>query len=272
MLRVAVFASGGGSNLQALLDRFGADGDPNGVARIALVVSDRPTAGALDRARRAGVLAKVIDPTGLDSDAQARSILESLRAERIDLVILAGYIRLIPEAVVREYRDRILNIHPSLLPAFGGKGMYGARVHRAVLEAGCRVSGATVHRVDERYDTGPILAQWPVPVLPDDTPETLAARVLRVEHRLLPAAVEAVARALREARSGGAADGSVEVRGEARGEVRGEVAGSVLTDPCAFSLESIEAPSEDEIRRALGLLARGSAEGRLNAPKPAIRR
>lgn len=248
--RVAVFASGGGTNLQALLDRFGADGDPDGIARIALVISDREGAGALDRARRAGVPAKVVAPAraaeaartaepastagaeALDVDPYDRALLDALREAEIDLVVLAGFIRLVPATVVRAYRDRILNIHPSLLPAFGGKGMYGARVHRAVLEAGCRVTGATVHRVDERYDTGPILAQWPVPVLPGDSPETLAGRVLRIEHRLLPAAVELVARGI------GGADRTGPVG---------------LVEPIAFRTSSAEAPSEDEVRRALGL-------------------
>lgn len=258
--RVAVFASGGGTNLQALLDRFGADGDPAGIARITLVISDREGAGALDRARRAGVPAKVVAPVkaaepanagGLaanDPDVYGRALLETLQQAEIDLVVLAGFIRLVPASVVRAYRDRIINIHPSLLPAFGGKGMYGMWVHRAVIEAGCRVTGATVHRVDERYDTGPILAQWPVPVLPGDSPETLAARVLRVEHRLLPAAVEAVA------------------RGMGGGE-RGGTGG--LAEPIAFRTATAEAPSEDEVRRALGLEPVGGRASR-HAPEDDI--
>lgn len=231
MINVAVFASGGGTNLQALLDRFGADGD--GVARIVLVISDREGAGALDRARRAGVAARVVSPAGLSEETFGHALLEELEAFSVDLVVLAGYTRLVPETVVRAYRARILNIHPSLLPAFGGQGMYGARVHRAVLEAGCRVSGVTVHRVDERYDTGPILAQWPVPVLPGDSPETLAARVLRVEHRLLPTVIEVVARSMD---SGGAS--SRTERGQAE-------------DPVAYRIESADAPSGEEIRRVL---------------------
>jgi phosphoribosylglycinamide formyltransferase 1 len=188
-LPTAVFASGGGSNLQALLDRFAG----GGAARIALVISDRQDAGALQRATAAGVPALHIAAGGRAAADVADETLAALRRHDIALVALAGYLRLVPAAVIQAYRDRILNIHPALLPAFGGRGMYGRHVHEAVLAAGCRVSGATVHRVDERYDEGLIIAQWPVPVIPGDTAQTLAARVLQVEHRLYPAAVEAVA-------------------------------------------------------------------------------
>ncbi|MEX0890946.1 MAG: phosphoribosylglycinamide formyltransferase [Gemmatimonadota bacterium] len=189
-LPLAVFASGGGSNLQALLDRFGA---PDAPARVALVVSDRPDAGALERAARADVPGVVIPVRGRPEDEVAAATLAALEEAAIELVALAGYLRLVPAAVTRRFRGRMLNIHPALLPAFGGSGMYGRRVHEAVLAAGCTVSGATVHLVDERYDEGRPLAQWPVPVLPDDTPERLAARVLAVEHRLYPAVVAALA-------------------------------------------------------------------------------
>jgi phosphoribosylglycinamide formyltransferase 1 len=194
-LPTAVFVSGGGSNLQALLDRFAS----GGAARIALVITDRQDAGALQRAAAAGVPALHIPTGGRPADEVAQDTLAALHRYDIELVALAGYLRLVPAAVTQAYRDRILNIHPALLPAFGGRGMYGRRVHEAVLAAGCRVTGATVHRVDERYDEGRIIAQWPVPVLPGDDASTLAARVLQVEHRLYPAAVEAVA-----ARRGGA--------------------------------------------------------------------
>lgn len=189
--RIAVLASGGGSNLQALLDRF--NGAQEGVASVELVIASRPDAGALERAERAGVATAVIDPRA-PADAHAEALLGALEGARADLVVLAGYMHLIPDRVVERYRGRMLNVHPALLPAFGGAGMYGMRVHRAVLAAGARISGATVHQVDERYDEGAIVAQWPVPVLRSDTPESLAARVLRVEHLLLPAAVEALAR------------------------------------------------------------------------------
>jgi phosphoribosylglycinamide formyltransferase 1 len=190
-LRVAVLASGGGSNLQALLDRFHAG--PGAAARVELVIGSRAGIGALARAEAAGVEGRVLDPRALVPEELAARTLEALEARRIGLVVLAGYMHLVPAAVVERFHGRMLNIHPALLPAFGGQGLYGMRVHRAVLESGARISGATVHLVDERYDTGPIIAQWPVPVLPGDTPETLAARVLAVEHRLLPAVVEAFA-------------------------------------------------------------------------------
>ena len=193
-LRLAVFASGGGTNLQALLDSFNTARN-TAPLRIVLVVSDRANAGALERARRAGVEAVVVSMVGRPSDYVAREMLAALDSADIDLIALAGYLRLVPPAVVRNYRDRIVNVHPALLPAFGGKGMFGIRVHRSVIESGATVSGVTVHLVDEKYDEGHILAQWPVPVLAGDTPETLAARVLKVEHLLYPAALEALARA-----------------------------------------------------------------------------
>lgn len=191
--RVAVLASGGGTNLQSLLDRF--NGGPPAVARVELVVASRAGAGALDRAHRAGVDTLVLDSREIEPAELGARMVHALEAHRIDLVVLAGYLQLVPAEVVSGYHGRMINIHPALLPAFGGAGMYGMRVHRAVLEAGVRVSGATVHFVDERYDEGAIVAQWPVPVLHGDTPESLAARVLRVEHVLLPAAVEALATA-----------------------------------------------------------------------------
>jgi phosphoribosylglycinamide formyltransferase 1 len=235
-VRLAVFASGGGTNLQALLDAF-QDPARAGV-EVALLLSDRPGAGALQRARDAGVDADVVEPTGREPGDVASALLGKLDRAAADMIALAGYLRLVPAEVVRRYRGRMLNIHPALLPAFGGKGLYGERVHRAVLEAGCRVSGATVHFVDERYDTGPILAQWPVPVLPGDTPASLAARVLHVEHRLYPAAVELVARALHEGRDPAGLAGSLT---------------AASSDAQAFELVHDLAPGADGIRRALGL-------------------
>ena len=189
--RVAVFASGGGTNLQALLDHFGG-GLGAGRGEVALVVSDRTDAGALERAERAGVPTRVITVAGRSERDVARKTIAALEEARVDVVALAGYLRLVPPEVVERFRGRMVNIHPALLPSFGGKGMYGRRIHEAVLEAGCRVTGVTVHLVDERYDTGAILAQWPMPVREDDSPETLAERVLGIEHRLYPVVVEAV--------------------------------------------------------------------------------
>ena len=194
MKTVAVFASGSGTNLQALLDTFGPDGSPDPAARIGLVVSDRPGVGALERAGTAGVSTRVIPPKEYDDpEAFAEALLAALGEHHAEIIALAGYLKLVPETVVRSHRGRIVNIHPGPLPTFGGPGMYGRRVHQAVLAAGVAVSGPTIHFVDERYDTGPIIAQWPVPVLDGDTPEVLAARVLRYEHRLYPAVVRALA-------------------------------------------------------------------------------
>ena len=184
-VRVAVLASGGGTNLQALLDACG----PAAPARVSRVVSNRADAGALERARAAGIPAVVLrDPT------DAAELLAALGDA--DLVVLAGYLKLIPAAAVARFPRRMINIHPALLPAFGGPGMYGHRVHAAVLASGATASGATVHYVDEQYDRGPIIAQRTVPVLPGDTAETLAARVLAVEHELLPQVVLELARGL----------------------------------------------------------------------------
>jgi formyltetrahydrofolate-dependent phosphoribosylglycinamide formyltransferase len=183
MIRVAVFASGRGSNLEALFDAL--EGRPD--AAVVLAASDRADAPALDRARRRGVESVVVGP------ADAPRMLELLVRARVDWIVLAGYLKRVPVEVVRRYRNRILNIHPALLPAHGGKGMYGERVHAAVLKAGEKFSGASVHLVDEEYDRGPVLAREEVPVEPGDTPATLAARVLEVEHRLLPAVVIAAA-------------------------------------------------------------------------------
>ena len=185
-MRVAVCASGGGSNLGALLDAF----PPGGDVEIVLVISDRADAGALARAAGRGVPAAVLDDPR--SGAEWTLLLDS---HRVDLVVLAGYLKLVPAEVIAGWRGRMINVHPALLPAFGGPGMYGLRVHRAVLDSGARESGVTVHLVSEEYDRGEIVAQERVAVEPTDTPERLAARVLAAEHRLLPAVVREAARA-----------------------------------------------------------------------------
>ena len=187
--RIGVLASGGGSNLQAILDHLAALGDAR-CGDVVLVASNRPDAGALSRASRAGIAREVLRsphaPTGKDIGAV-------LDEHGIELVALAGYMRLVPGEVTAAYRGRMLNVHPALLPDFGGPGMYGARVHRAVVRAGVPFSGPSVHFVDEVYDHGAVIAQWPVPVLPRDDDRTLAARVLRAEHVLYPRVVNAVA-------------------------------------------------------------------------------
>lgn len=185
-MRIAVAISGRGSNLEALLDAL-STGAP---AEIVVVLSDRPQAAGLSLARARKIPTELLSHPG--DSAQWLSVLER---QRIELVVLAGYLKLVPPAVIAAYRGRILNIHPALLPSFGGKGMFGHRVHEAVLASGATESGATVHLVDEVYDHGSVLAQIRVPVLPDDTADRLARRVLEVEHRLLPAVVLAAARA-----------------------------------------------------------------------------
>lgn len=186
-MKLAVFASGGGSNFAALL---AAVHDGRIPAEIVLLVADRPGTGAQVKAEHAGIPTAVCDPKAQESeDAFAAALLEALGSHGADFIALAGFLKKIPPAVVAAFADRILNIHPALLPAFGGHGLYGRRVHQAVLDAGVRWTGATVHLVDDAYDTGPIVLQDVVPVAQDDTPETLAARVLAAEHRLYPEAV-----------------------------------------------------------------------------------
>lgn len=184
--RIAVLASGGGSNLQALLDHFAALGAARS-GDVVLVASNVATAPALERARRHGVAAHHL----VASDGAA--LLALLQRYEVDLVALAGYLKLVPHEVTERFRGRIVNVHPGPLPRFGGPGMYGRHVHAAVLAAGVERTGVTVHFVDDRYDHGAVLAHWPVPVSPGDTPETLAARVLAVEHVVYPRAVDTLA-------------------------------------------------------------------------------
>jgi phosphoribosylglycinamide formyltransferase, formyltetrahydrofolate-dependent len=187
--RVAVLASGGGSNLQAVMDYLGGLGDRR-AADIVLVASNKRDAGALERARTAGIPTAIIKSS---RDQTAEELLSLLQRNALDLVVCAGYLQLVPAEVTRAYRGRILNVHPAPLPQFGGAGMYGRHVHRAVLEAKAPYSGPTVHFVDEQYDHGATIAHWPVPVLPDDNEHTLADRVLRAEHLLLPRVVQRAA-------------------------------------------------------------------------------
>lgn len=183
--RLAVLASGRGSNLQAILDHFDGLGR---LAKVVLVASNRADAPALEKAAAAGI--EIIHFNAADDGTELLDLLDRFR---IDLVILAGYLKRIPPRVIEAYRGRILNVHPALLPDFGGEGMYGARVHEAVLAAKVQQTGVTVHLVNDDYDRGPIVTQWIVPVLPDDDAASLAARVLKVEHVVYPRAVEMVA-------------------------------------------------------------------------------
>ncbi|MFL5489336.1 MAG: phosphoribosylglycinamide formyltransferase [Gemmatimonadaceae bacterium] len=185
--RLAVLASGRGSNLQAIIDHFD-NLSRERVATIALVASNRADSPALIRAATAS-----IDIAAFNSADDGSQLLELLRKFRIDLVVLAGYLKRVPANVIAEYAGRIINIHPALLPDFGGEGMYGTRVHEAVIASGAKESGVTVHMVDSEYDRGPIIAQWRIPVDKSDTAETLAARILSVEHVVYPRVVEMVA-------------------------------------------------------------------------------
>ena len=184
--RLAVLASGRGSNLQAIIEHFD-NISRERIAKVVLVASNRADSPALIRAATAS-----IDIASFDAADDGTQLLEILRRFRVDMVVLAGYLKRIPPLVVREYSGRILNIHPALLPDFGGEGMYGARVHEAVIASGAKESGVTVHIVNDEYDRGPVVAQWRVPVEPEDTPEMLAARVLSVEHVVYPRVIEMV--------------------------------------------------------------------------------
>ncbi|PKL85190.1 MAG: phosphoribosylglycinamide formyltransferase [Ignavibacteriae bacterium HGW-Ignavibacteriae-1] len=181
-LRIAFFASHGGSNMQAIIDAI-KSGETDAVA--ALVISNNSESGAIERAKKEGIpFSHISSKTHPDENERISTMIEKLDECNIDLIILAGYMKKIPSQIIEHVGGRVLNIHPALLPKFGGEGMYGMNVHKAVIESGETVSGATVHLVDSEYDRGRILMQKEVPVLADDTPETLAARVLVAEHLL----------------------------------------------------------------------------------------
>ena len=192
MLHIAVFGSGKGSNFGAILEALKV-GKITG-ATIRLVLSNNSRAGILDIARVNDIPAvHVSERQFSDYGEFARGLLRILAEHGVNFIVLAGYMKKVPGEIVAAFRGRILNIHPALLPKFGGEGMYGMRVHEAVIAAGEKESGATVHRVEEEYDRGPIVAQRRVPVYPGDTPESLAARVLRIEHELYPEAIGMIA-------------------------------------------------------------------------------
>ena len=196
MVRVAVLVSGGGTNLQAIIDAKAAGKIPS--AELALVLASNDKAYALERAANAGIPSEVLRKAkGEEPTLYGERLLEVLRKHNIDLVVLAGFLTILPENVIRAYDHRILNVHPSLIPSFCGDGFYGLRVHEAALEKGVKVTGATIHFVNEITDGGDIIAQKAVEVLPDDTPETLQKRVMvEAEWVLLPQAVETVAKSL----------------------------------------------------------------------------
>jgi phosphoribosylglycinamide formyltransferase 1 len=186
-LRLAVFASGGGRSLANLLERAC---EGRLAATIDLVVLSRADAVAGQIARAAGVATLVVPPEG-PRESWSGTIFAACRERAIDLVVLAGFVHLL--AIPEDFTGRVINIHPSLLPAFGGRGFHGIHVHRAVIARGCTISGCTVHLVDDEYDHGRVLLQKAVPVLPDDTPESLAARVFAAECETLPQAISALA-------------------------------------------------------------------------------
>ena len=187
MKKIGVFISGGGTNLQALIDSVDS-GELK--AQIGLVISSREGAGGLERAKKHNIETCVIKKADFsDLEGFSNAILEELKKQKIEILVLAGYLNLIPPKVIERYKNKIINIHPSLIPAFCGRGFYGERVHKSVLEYGVKVTGATVHFVDEGADTGPIILQKPVMILPKDDIDSLSRRVLSVEHELLPKAL-----------------------------------------------------------------------------------
>lgn len=193
MLRVAVCVSGGGTNLQAILDSVQSGAITN--AEIALVVSNKPGAYALERAAKYGIPSQVLVPKEFENrEAFGNALIQVLEEAKIDLVVLGGYLVILPENFVKAYEGRIINIHPSLIPSHCGAGYYGLKVHESVLARGNKVTGATVHFVDEGTDSGPIILQKAVEVKQDDTPEILQKRVMeQAEWKILPQAIDLIA-------------------------------------------------------------------------------
>ena len=193
MLRVGVMVSGGGTNLQAILDSI--DNGTIRNARVEAVISNNRSAYALERARNHGIEAVCVSPRDYESREQFNeALLEKVNEYQLDLIVLAGFLVAIPAAMIQRYRNRIINIHPSLIPSFCGVGYYGLKVHEAALKRGVKVTGATVHFVDEGTDTGPILLQKPVEVKEGDTPEILQRRVMEeAEWVIMPKAIDLIA-------------------------------------------------------------------------------
>lgn len=192
-MRIAVMVSGGGTNLQAIIDAINAGTITN--TEIAVVISNNANAYALTRARENGIEAVCVSPKDYENrDTFNRELLNKVNAYNVDLVVLAGFLVKIPEEMVHQYNHRIINIHPSLIPSFCGVGFYGLKVHEAALEKGVKVTGATVHFVDEGMDTGRIILQKAVDVLENDTPQTLQRRVMeQAEWKILPQAIDMIA-------------------------------------------------------------------------------
>jgi len=187
VLRLAVFVSGRGSNLKAILEHS----ELENLIKVVVVFSDKVECGAFEIARKYGVETKIIGKG--DNQISNKNLLEVLRNYNLDLIVLAGYLKLVPVEVVREFENRIINIHPALLPSFGGKGMYGMNVHTAVFNSSAKVSGATVHFVNAEYDKGKIIAQRCVDISDVKSAEEIAERVLKIEHQILPEVIKAFA-------------------------------------------------------------------------------
>ena len=193
MFRIAVMVSGGGTNLQAIIDAI--DSGKITDTEIAVVISNNADAYALERAKKAGINAVCVSRKEIpDRDAYNKALIAAVDEANVDLVVLAGFLVVIPEEMIQKYRNRIINIHPSLIPSFCGTGYYGLKVHEAALARGVKVSGATVHFVDEGTDTGPIILQKAVEVKDGDTPEVLQRRIMEeAEWKLLPQAIQMLA-------------------------------------------------------------------------------
>ena len=187
MKKIAILASGAGTNAENIAQYF----SQNDRIKVALIVSNNPKAGVLERAARLGIPSEVV----LKADwASGESVVALLRRYEIDFIVLAGFLCMVPDALLRAFPDRIVNIHPALLPKFGGKGMYGMRVHEAVVAAGEAESGITIHYINEHYDEGTVIFQASCPVLPSDTPEEVAAKVHRLEYAYYPKVIEELLR------------------------------------------------------------------------------
>ncbi|MCX5781510.1 MAG: phosphoribosylglycinamide formyltransferase [Elusimicrobia bacterium] len=188
-VRIGVLVSGGGTNLQAIIDSC-ESGILKDIAEIAAVISNKADAYALERAKKHGIYSKFIDRKNFQGNAAfCQEIAKELKSRGVKLICLAGYLCMITPELIKEFKGNIINIHPALLPKFGGKGMYGHNVHETVLKSGDKESGATVHWVNEIYDNGEIIIQKRVSVIPNDTPESLAKRILPVEHQIYPEAI-----------------------------------------------------------------------------------
>ena len=186
MKKIAVFASGGGTDFQSVIDA----NERENFCQIEYLVASKPNIGAIDRANRHGIKTLVYDKTAETKEEFYLRIANLLKAEGVEYIVLAGWLLVVPASFIKQFEDAVINIHPSLIPSFCGMGYYGLHVHEKAIEYGVKLSGATVHFVEADVDGGAIIMQRAVPVEPDDTPETLQARILKEEHRMLPECVK----------------------------------------------------------------------------------